>query len=84
MEGCYHGQLECVRLLVGRGASWHTRDHSGEVTTSTPTQTELAVSGAFPLPRFFGTALGSGWRPHQCRGLCPGGGSTGESGMQTE
>ena len=29
MEACYHGQLECAQLVVGGGASWLTRDHSG-------------------------------------------------------
>ena len=30
MEACYHGQLECVKVVVARGASWKTRDHSGQ------------------------------------------------------
>ena len=51
MEGCYHGQLECVGLLVERGASWHTRDHSGEVSISPETEL-VAERGAFFLQGF--------------------------------
>ena len=29
MEACYHGNMDCVRLLIAAGASWGTRDSAG-------------------------------------------------------
>ena len=29
MEACYHGQLDCAKLLIAGGASWSTRDSAG-------------------------------------------------------
>ena len=41
MEASYHGHLECVKLLVLRGASWLTRDHAGEANLPSPSPIHL-------------------------------------------
>lgn len=44
MEACYHGNLECVKVVVERGASWLTRDLSGQSLNSSHTATHLVHS----------------------------------------
>lgn len=68
MVACYHGNLECARALINRGASWLTLDLSGfsalhyAVDGGQVSVVKYALSDGVPVDTVHSSTL-SGWTP---------------------